>query len=42
MLEQVSMGWELDEAISAFEEAGGDVLAAAEALAAREEEDLER
>lgn len=39
---QVSMGWEADEAASALEQAGGDVLAAAEKLAAQEEEDLER
>lgn len=36
------MGWEADEAAVALAEAGGDVVTAAEALAEREEEDLER
>eukprot|EP00904_Undaria_pinnatifida_P008190 jgi/Undpi1/4500/HiC_scaffold_17.g07854.m1 len=38
----VAMGWEADEAAVALAEAGGDVVTAAEALAEREEEDLER
>lgn len=36
------MGWEPDESILALDAAGGDVVVAAEALAAKEEEDLER
>lgn len=36
------MGWEAEESWAALAEAGGDVLVAAEALAAKEEEDLER
>lgn len=39
---QVSMGWEVDESALALKKAGGDVLAAAEALAEKEEADLER
>ncbi|CAM9806530.1 unnamed protein product, partial [Ectocarpus fasciculatus] len=38
----VSMGWEAEESTAALEASGGDVVAAAEALAAQEEEDLER
>ncbi|CAN0123697.1 unnamed protein product [Ascophyllum nodosum] len=38
----VSMGWDIDESATALADAGGNVLAAAEELAAREEEDLER
>ncbi|CAB1113955.1 unnamed protein product [Ectocarpus sp. CCAP 1310/34] len=38
----VSMGWETEESTAALEASGGDVVAAAEALAAQEEEDLER
>lgn len=36
------MGWEAEESTAALEASGGDVVAAAEALAAQEEEDLER
>ena len=36
------MGWDIDESATALADAGGNVLAAAEELAAREEEDLER
>lgn len=39
---QISMGWDAQESRTALAEAGGNVLAAAEALAAREEADLER
>eukprot|EP00752_Nemacystus_decipiens_P010745 g9566.t2 len=38
----VSMGWEVEESAAALASAGGDVVGAAEALAAKEEEDLER
>ncbi|CAM9521501.1 unnamed protein product, partial [Hapterophycus canaliculatus] len=38
----VSMGWELEESAAALAQSGGDVVGAAEALAAQEEEDLER
>eukprot|EP00903_Cladosiphon_okamuranus_P011557 g10877.t2 len=38
----VAMGWEAEESAAALESAGGDVVSAAEALAAQEEEDLER
>ncbi|CAM9165860.1 unnamed protein product [Laminaria digitata] len=36
------MGWEADESAAALAEADGDVVTAAEALAEKEEEDLER
>lgn len=36
------MGWEVEESAAALALAGGDVVGAAEALAAKEEEDLER
>lgn len=36
------MGWEVEESAAALASAGGDVVRAAEALAAQEEEDLER
>ena len=36
------MGWEADESAAALAAAGGDVVSAAEALAEKEEEDLER
>lgn len=39
---QISMGWDANESGMALAEAGGNVLVAAEALAAREEDDLER
>ena len=36
------MGWDAEESTLALQETNGDVLAAAEALAEREEADLER
>lgn len=36
------MGWELEESAAALAQSGGDVVKAAEALAAQEEADLER
>lgn len=39
---KVAMGWEVEESAAALLSAGGDVVGAAEALAAKEEEDLER
>lgn len=36
------MGWEADESAAALADAEGDVVSAAEALAEKEEEDLER
>lgn len=36
------MGWEADESAAALADTEGDVVAAAEALAEKEEEDLER
>lgn len=39
---KVAMGWEVEESAAALTSAGGDVVGAAEALAAKEEEDLER
>jgi len=36
------MGWEVEESATALASAGGDVVKAAEALAAQEEEDAER
>lgn len=36
------MGWDAEESAAALQEANGDVLGAAEALAEREEADLER
>ncbi len=41
-LGKVAMGWEVEESATALASAGGDVVKAAEALAAQEEEDAER